>query len=633
MKFRSLEMFSKKNNGESLNNSIEKSGDLELAPNKEIYGLLSDPEFIKTFPGPADFQYQILRENLVSSKQDAINSMAYLKDFIKKSNNSLFSLIRFSQFLHTAIGNQKNFSHDKEQKEISNILEKGFNEISSDKDVKYFLSIMLKPSIVFSPTQSFENQERGLTPVQISKEYFVQDNGFDPIPIFYHTEKPKEFISIIEKQKRFFENARPESRPEITKNPSLEEMKEYKDKYLKETINFKENKKEIKEKMNNVTTILKPEEIQKFFPSSHNIFELTQDPLMFEFRAFVNPEVRFLIEKEFAVDFREIPLKEQIYFLTSISNRTNETIKPVQEFTKKFKAIGLRTFLSIEQGGESMGNKILALGNSEKLPEEVASKVFAKYGEIIDSVDEITTVLKERFGKEEDNQELIISIRENLFKKGKDLLVESSDAISNNKEENVLIGEELSKKLNNMKKSAILLGSVFKTVLKEGMKLDQIKDVSIESINNENEIFRYKDELLRIFKENRINYPPELMKETLAEFEQALNDINNKEFYILKDKEDIIAFMRFDKLSDGNLYAGSLNTRSEIKGLALGGELLKKLLIEKSKDNNIEAVVFEKNPMVLKYTNGYGFKIVGEINNYKNTGQKFYKLEIKKGSI
>ena len=45
-----------------------------------------------------------------------------------------------------------------------------------------------------------------------------------------------------------------------------------------------------------------------------------------------------------------------------------------------------------------MGNRILNL--AEKLPKEVAEKIFAKYGEIINSVDKVEEEVKNLYEKE-----------------------------------------------------------------------------------------------------------------------------------------------------------------------------------------------------------------------------------------
>ena len=67
-----------------------------------------------------------------------------------------------------------------------------------------------------------------------------------------------------------------------------------------------------------------------------------------------------------------------------------------KDFFNNFDKNGLKTFLSISSGGKEMGDKILELG--EKLEPEVAEKVFAKYGEIIDTADNTETEIKKIFG-------------------------------------------------------------------------------------------------------------------------------------------------------------------------------------------------------------------------------------------
>ena len=265
--------------------------------------------------------------------------------------------------------------------------------------------------------------EKGLTPIQIDKENFIQDNGFDSIPIFLNTQNPNEFKSLIEEQSKFFGSARPENRPELPKNPTLKEMKEYKEKFLNPTINFDKIDQEIREKIKKSTHRLSPDEIMTFFPDSKNVFELTQDPLLFEFRAFTDQKIREQIEKDFKLNLKEIPVKEQVYFLTNITQKTNENIKPVQDFAKNFGEAGIRTFLSIEQGSKEMGDKILELG--EKLEPEVAKKVFAKYGEIIDTAESVGQNLekmlpnKNTWGLDKEIDE----IKKSLLLRAKDLLV------------------------------------------------------------------------------------------------------------------------------------------------------------------------------------------------------------------
>lgn len=348
------------------------------------------------------------------------------------------------------------------------------------------------------------------------------------------------------------------------------------------------------------------------------------------------PEIRNYINNRLRIKIEDLLLIEQIYFLKFLATSDKETFKKLEEILRsnsiKENSNFLKSFLTMS-GDSGMGEKILLL--REKLPEDTAKTIFAKYVEIIDSVDKVVNVIKERFGKETDDSTIMNSIRETLLKKGSDLLIECSKLASrcNSKEECSEVGKNILERLEKSKHTAIILGSAFKSVLKEGITLNQIKDVTLESTSDKEELSLYKEEMVIIFKGNRTDYPARLLKETLDEFEKALENPEGKEFFILKDKKDILAFMRFDTLPNGNLYAGSLNSLNEIHGLAMGGALLKELLAKKSQECTIEAIVYEKNPMLNKYLTEYGFKKIGEIENYKGTGQRFYKIEITKGSL
>lgn len=343
------------------------------------------------------------------------------------------------------------------------------------------------------------------------------------------------------------------------------------------------------------------------------------------FSIFSQKGMRDVIEKQFNIQMKELSLPEQFRFLQYIKNHTVENMKPVEKFSQTFKESGIKTFLSIEHGGREMGDKILTLG--EKLPKEVAEKVFAKYGEIVDSASEAADFVAKKLSGVNGDQ-YIGHIQENLLRKGKDLLTNSSERIETcTDEECEDIGKTIIEELAHLKREILLFASTFKALSDtEGVKLGDIKDTTIEVTNNQSVIQKYQTEMERIFEDNRKSYPDELKQKSLNEFKEALAHPENSEFYILKNVEDVVAFMRFDTLPNGNLYAGSLNSRNEIHGLAVGGALLKELLDEKAKTNTIEAVVYSKNPMLRKYTSEYKFEIAGEIPNYEGTGELFYKI-------
>jgi len=100
--------------------------------------------------------------------------------------------------------------------------------------------------------------------------------------------------------------------------------------------------------------------------------------------------------------------KEQLILsdaLTSVEENNK-----IISFGKNFKKDGVKTFLSIEQGGKEMGDKIIGLG--EKLPEEVSQKVFEKYGEIINTADKAEEEIKNIFGNIDISDKVLVSVKE-----------------------------------------------------------------------------------------------------------------------------------------------------------------------------------------------------------------------------
>ena len=329
---------------------------------------------------------------------------------------------------------------------------------------------------------------------------------------------------------------------------------------------------------------------------------------------------------ETGIPFNSLSIEEQVYFLNYLKFSNKDDLNLIKKHYKVFGIKGFKTFLSLEHGRE-MGDKILKLG--EKLDEKDAKKIFAKYGEIVDATNEVADFVSKNLVSDNDKNQYVSEIIETLLKKGKQLLESSAVRLGVcTKEECEEIGKNIVQELSFIKKEVILTASTFKAVSKEpGVKLADLKNVSVEITNNYDILNKYRSQMEAIFLLNRVDYPKDVKQKSFEEFKEALEDSKGREFYLLKEGEDILGFLRLDFLPSGNLYAASLNIRSEIKGLAMGGAFLREILDEKARTSNIEALVYESNPMFNRYiSDEYKFKIIGDIENYKDTGKKFYKL-------
>ncbi len=334
-----------------------------------------------------------------------------------------------------------------------------------------------------------------------------------------------------------------------------------------------------------------------------------------------SPEVRLYINKRLGIKIESLSLREQIHLLRFLAESNNETYTRIEKILHKNKTDSqniLRSFLSLS-GNTEMGNIILDM--CEKLPSKAIQKIFKKYNEIVDLTNEVETFVYKAFN--DTTSESVLSAKESLFRRAKDLLASYKDQIDSGKK---IDAEKVSSELENIKSEILLFASSFKSATKNGeIVFDKIPGIETSTVDPTAIRDEDKKEMERIFVANRPKYSSELLKHTLEEFKSAL-DSHDKEFHLLKFDGKIISFLRFDKLPDGNLYAGSLNVRPEARGSSIGSVILHQILDEKALQHDVEAVVYSKNPMLKHYTADFGFEIVEELPNFENTGELYYKI-------
>lgn len=312
--------------------------------------------------------------------------------------------------------------------------------------------------------------------------------------------------------------------------------------------------------------------------------------------------------------------KEQL-LLADVLTKVDQRNK-INSFGKNFGKNGIRTFLSIEQGEDKMGDKIIGLG--ETLPEDIAKKVFAKYGEIIDNVSKITEFTRTNFNKEIDAKpELIKKIEEILYIKGEQLLSKIYDDVNSKKEINY---EGIEKQLDRINADTITTFAIFKQAVKNGEKLP------IESI--EGSVFSKKEavdisdnqqnEMLELYESNWKNHRDRNFVESLKSyFKTAFVPEDNKKknyFYTFEKDNNIRAFVRFEKQNDASFYASALNVDEASKNFGLGEAMMDEALTREAKEHILHASCRKDNPSNMRYfEKGFisrGFKKTNETEEF-----------------
>ena len=82
-------------------------------------------------------------------------------------------------------------------------------------------------------------------------------------------------------------------------------------------------------------------------------------------------------------------------------------------------------------------------------------------------------------------------------------------------------------------------------------------------------------------------------------------------FTIFKKNGNILAFMRFDRLKDGDLYAGSLNIPPALRGSAIGEAFLKTCIEQEGRNHAIHADFFPEIDAGMMYVERLGWMITG----------------------
>ena len=321
--------------------------------------------------------------------------------------------------------------------------------------------------------------------------------------------------------------------------------------------------------------------------------------------------------------------REQLVLADALTNIDQKN--KIVDFGRKFGKNGLRTFLSVEQGGGAMGDKIINLG--QNLPESISRNVFAKYGEIIDSADKAENEVKKLYEKENIPENVFLSIKETLLKKGVELLSNLSDEINSSTSINE---REILQKLEDIKTSTIIMGASYIELYKQGIKvpIEDIKNTTIEKILAADIDQAGKSELLNVYEKGRPNETyqnDEHLKLLKDEFEQTLS---NKDTFVfnVRFNGEIVSFATFYKENEDTLHIGGLTFIDDVRNPAVGAAVMSSIMNEFS-DFNIKALVHSENKVLRMYQNKFGFKIVKELPLDQNAGELYYEIERPKNSL
>jgi len=460
-----------------------------------------------------------------------------------------------------------------EIKSILNTAQETFKEEKNRDELSYIVSIYLDEDNMLTKQSKIERFMQIITPNLIDKNnhiYHYDSTGNDPVFLKLDTEEKRSFVeNLLLKSKKDWGKMFKEH-PTIkmyTHYPMPEEFKNF---------------------------LLSEKEIKQYFP--HVAFNQsdTKDGsvLRSEMKSMLNPVFRESLFSDAGIDLNELG-PEQAYFVEYMSAKKRGEIKPLKDFYSMHGNNGLKSFLSMS-GDSSMGDKILTLG--EKLPEDMAKRLFVKYGEYVEAVNSTEDFVKNTYTKENPKPEVIEKIKGTLLIKGRDLLVSQYEKI----EKDEFSEEKFNEYIEKAKTDVDLFKNTFKLTMEEdpntsfsdfiGMtsKTEKSKNVTKEVIKEIDSMVErnYKD--------------PELQNAIKESFHKSLEN-ENTEISTLELNGKTIASNRIDFKEDGSIYFGSFNVDPDYCSAKIGNAFFKAIILPYLKDRIVRADCSARQPISAYY--------------------------------
>lgn len=349
------------------------------------------------------------------------------------------------------------------------------------------------------------------------------------------------------------------------------------------------------------------------------------------FKLMESLQMRQMINEELGVDIANFSLNIQYQFLKYLSKSENRDLpkfkKLILEVNSSNKNNRVISFLSLEHGGQEMGDKILSL--AENLDQESAQAIFDKYTEIVDTADGVADYLRDNFGDDKNyDQNVINNITENLLLAGKDLLVNFADEAEKLEEQEELVRNVL-EELKEVKINILMFKNAFKEVRPS---LEEIQGVEFKKISWEFLNDKEKNEMYEIAKTNWLSRG-EIGQKVLSDFEKVLFEKESgggNDFYLYRKDGELVSFIRFDIYKKDfdddrkHVHAHSFNVNPNMRGSKIGTAMaLKMLRGEAEKGDVVHGSVYPDYEIGSKYIEDVGFNIVGVVDHNEKQNFEF----------
>lgn len=377
--------------------------------------------------------------------------------------------------------------------------------------------------------------------------------------------------------------------------------------------------------------------------AEHGKTKISVEELRHEMTVLNFDTVKYL-EEQLDFNLEKLSRKEFFSLITYLRMQNNgKGFKNLHEFIgeqdEAVKLNRIRVFISLVHHEVEIGDKILIIGHWED--QEAANKVFAKYTEIVDVVGKIREEIKS-YTKTSIVDEDLGAIEQEMLLNANNILTDSANLTPKSKEDfqrvmidlekikadlvgtlaiyKVLNGQIDIEELNLVEKEIISIEDfnngqdiIEKSKIKFLEKYNATEDVVIEDIGNLNERQQEKINVLidslNIQKRNwrdKKNRGRQILTETLDKLKNG-----KAELITYLHNGTAMATMLIERVGDEEVVLSFFNSAKSVKGRAVGGALLTKVLKTFANKKKVTAETTKIKEALPVYLNRFNFVGVG----------------------
>ena len=365
-----------------------------------------------------------------------------------------------------------------------------------------------------------------------------------------------------------------------------------------------------------------------------NKIEFKDQSELAAFKVLNSLRMRKLLNDEFAIDIASFPPRVQYQFSNFLSTKKASEFETLKSFLQTDDPVILKrhkimAFLCLESDNQ-------AVDTMKEVNQEFSPDNSAKFFKIISDLNLLATLESEKL------QALFFNDKDYFKKKGssadlfrQEILTGSLNFLKSAKQNIVKnTANEFLKELEEKKTECLLLSLILRSIKKDGHSFDfeDIKNLHLDLKDFGEDLAEGdKKEIIDIATENWRGFGNQKMAEVVIDGLQAsLAEANNQRAYILRYKDKIVGFIRFEKKGEHDYYVGSLNVNKDLRGLNIGEQLMENTMILESENNVLEATASIKIPAGCSYIEKVGFVADGIIENYHGTGESLFSIKLDK---